>query len=99
MNRVGIDGPNFAPLPQIEKGAPADEAQGPSFAETLEEAVGNVRATMHDADKTAADALVGGAPPHQAMIAMAKADLQFRLFTQTRNKLVNAYNELMNLRM
>ena len=99
MSQIGrIEGSPFAPLPSVPSlDAPADS--GVSFAEVLSDAVENVSGALHEADQTAAEALVGEAAPHEAMIAMSKADLQFRLMTQTRNKLVNAYQELMNLRM
>lgn len=97
--RINVEG--LAPPPKVEplEPSPSPAPQGPSFAETLQQAIDDVSGAMHEADKTAADALVGEASPHEAMIAMTKADLQFRVLTQTRNKLVNAYNELMNLRM
>ena len=95
-----IDDTVLAPLPSIKTDSSVDKSTDePSFGEVLEEAIASVRGALHAADKTSADAMVGEASPHEAMIATAKADLQFRMMTQTRNKLVNAYNELMNLRM
>ena len=100
MSPLSVDGTALAPLPTIEKlESPAETEGEGSFASVLETALDRVSGALHEADKTAADALVGEASPHEAMIAMAKADLQFRLMTQTRNKLVNAYNELMNINM
>ncbi len=100
MNKIsGADGLGFAPLPAIEPISAAGESNDPSFAEILQDAVEGVSGALHEADVTATEALVGEAAPHEAMIAISKADLQFRLMTQTRNKLVNAYQELMNLRM
>lgn len=102
MNRIDGDGLAFRPLPTIEsqpKSFGISRGEDGSFADALNLALSRVSGALHEADKTAADALVGEASPHQAMIAMAKADLQFRLMTQTRNKLVNAYRELMNINM
>ena len=102
MSRIGGE---FGPLtlirPTDSQTASATRASGDgaAFAEALEQAISNVSGSMHEADNTASEALVGEAAPHEAMIALAKADLKFRMFTQTRNKLVDAYNELMNIRM
>jgi len=61
------------------------------------EALDSVRATMKEADAKAADAMVGQGSLHSAMIAMTKADLGFRFFTQVRGKAVEAYRQLMSL--
>ncbi len=99
MNPIDVEG--VLPTPQIARSDAGDVSTSGSvsFGEVLEDAISDVRGSLHEADKTAADALVGDAAPHEAMIALAKADLKFRLLAQTRNKLVNAYSELMNLRM
>lgn len=97
MNRIGIEGP-LSPPTIAPDGRQSTDAKEP-FADVLDEALSNVRSALYTADRAAADALVGQAAPHSAMLAIAKADLQFRMLTQTRNKLVGAYNELMNLRM
>lgn len=69
------------------------------FAGTLADAVGDVRGALKGADETAAAALVGDAEPHQAMIAMTKADLGFRFMVQVRSKAIDAYRELMQMQM
>jgi len=75
------------------------ESIEPSFEEILLEATNNVRAALHTADSVASQAMTGEAAPHEAMLALADADTRLRLYTQTRNKLVDAYQELMNIRM
>jgi len=63
----------------------------------FQKAFDSVRSVMNDADAKAADAMVGKGSIHSAMIAMTKADLGFRFFTQVRGKAVDAYRQLMNL--
>jgi flagellar hook-basal body complex protein FliE len=76
----------------------AEEGTG-DFAKTLANAVGDVRGALAGADETAAAALVGDAEPHQAMIALTKADLGFRFMTQVRNKAIDAYRQIMQMQM
>lgn len=69
------------------------------FSDVLAEAVDAVRSSLGESKDAVADALIGRGTPHQAMLAMTKADITFRFVTQTRNKLVEAYRELINLQM
>ncbi|MEO1232662.1 MAG: flagellar hook-basal body complex protein FliE, partial [Myxococcota bacterium] len=72
---------------------------GPEFSDVLTEAVEGVRTAFKEAKDETTDALLGRGTPHQAMLAMAKADVTFRFVTQTRNKVVEAYREMMNLQV
>lgn len=87
-------------LQQVLPGKAAAKAEGTGdFAKTLADAVGDVRGALAGADETAAAALVGDADPHQAMIAMTKADLGFRFLTQVRGKAIDAYRQIMQMQM
>jgi flagellar hook-basal body complex protein FliE len=57
----------------------------------------SLRETMDVAEERSTDAMVGGGQLHTAMIAMSRADLSFRFTAQVRNKVVEAYREMMNL--
>lgn len=81
-------------------GASASGAGGDSeFADILQDSLGSVRGALFQADKVATQAMVGEAQPHEAMLALTKADLSLRMLTQTRNKMVDAYKEIMNMQM
>ena len=71
----------------------------PGFGELLESAVDSVNATQQtagalkrdfDSERTDVDLA-------HVMVAVQKADLSFRAMTEVRNKLVTAYQEIMNM--
>ena len=97
MNIDGVNNQTF-----LEFGPDAaenkEEIQG-QFAEDLQSAIQGVQENLAGADQTAVAGLVGNASPHDVVIAMTKADLSFRLLTQVRNKVVDAYKEMMRMNM
>ena len=68
-----------------------------SFGDTLKMAINTVNDSSIAADKTAGQMSTGKAAIDEAMIMLEKADVQFRLMTQVRNKVVSAYQEVMRL--
>ena len=72
------------------------EAEGPSFADTLAQSLDKVNTLQKDADVAIQDFVAGDTRNiHETMIAVGKADLAFRLTMQVRNKIVEAYQEVM----
>lgn len=71
---------------------------GPSFAEVLKKTIEDVSGLEQEADK-AVQALATGKSDnlHEAMIALQKADLSFKAMMEIRDKLINAYKEIMRL--
>jgi flagellar hook-basal body complex protein FliE len=74
------------------------EQGGPSFSEVLKKAIEDVSGLEKEAD-TAIQALAAGKSDniHEAMIALQKADLSFKAMMEIRDKLINAYKEIMRL--
>ncbi|RME15109.1 MAG: flagellar hook-basal body complex protein FliE [Bdellovibrio sp.] len=71
-----------------------------SFSATLKSAIEKVNALQVDADKKAEDLAVGKAKSiHEVMIAAEKADIAFKLMVQVRNKLLDAYQEIMKMQV
>ena len=69
-----------------------------SFVDTLTDSVKKVNEFQKEADTQIKSLAVGDSKSIvKTMIAIEKADISFRLATQTRNKLVNAYKELMRI--
>jgi flagellar hook-basal body complex protein FliE len=89
--RVYNDLPRMLPSPSMPKSQPA----GTSFGKLLNEAIQQV----NDVEKTSQGELqkyLGNeADLHSVMIALEKADLSFQLMMQVRNKIVQAYQEIM----
>ena len=75
----------------------ADAKDGKSFGRFLTDALGDVNALQHNAGDTV-QKFATGAPMdiHQVMIAIEQASTALALTTQVRNKLVDAYQEVMH---
>lgn len=81
--------------------APADAQSSPGaeFADLLKQSVNAVNHSQQEAGKLS-DAFIKGAPNtnlSDVMVALQKANLSFEAMTQVRNKLVAAYQEVMNM--
>jgi len=73
---------------------------GKSFAETLKESVKQVDNLLKQGDAKASELVLGNDKDiASAMIAVEKASLSFQLMTQIRNKLVEAYEEIMRMQV
>ena len=72
-----------------------------SFQEALSGALGQVDASMNDVYRMQREVQLGtpGASLEQTMVAMQKAQLGFQATLQVRNKLVQAYSEVMNMQV
>jgi flagellar hook-basal body complex protein FliE len=94
-------------MPQALAAAPAEAPiaaaaprPGPSFEGLLLESLSQVDQLDQASQSAIAGALAGGdLTQAEVLVSVKKADLAFRTMLQIRNKLVEAYNELKNLRM
>lgn len=79
--------------------APVQEPGAPSFADMLGNAVNKVNETQQASNKLAAAFEVGqsGIDLTDVMIASQKASVSFQAMTQVRNKLVQAYQDIMQM--
>ena len=73
---------------------------GVSFADTLAESLNKVNEIQQGADK-AIEKLVTGKTQniHETMLAVGKADTAFRMTMQVRNKIVEAYQEVLRMQV
>jgi len=66
------------------------------FGDFLKESLKDVNNLQNEADKAIVDLAKGEVKDvHQTMIALKKADLSFKLMMQVRNKILEAYQEVM----
>ncbi len=73
---------------------------GPSFADTLKEAVNNVNQLQLDSDKKAQELTTGQTDDIAGvMLAAEKADIALRAMVQVRNKIIDAYQEIMRMQV
>lgn len=86
--------PNAAAAPVAGDARPQD-----SFANLLKQSIAEVGQTQDHAQQMTAAFERGdpGADLPQVMLAVQKADLSFRAMTEVRNKLVDAYQNIMNM--
>ena len=71
-----------------------------SFADTLKEAMGNVNQLQKSADRGAQDLATGKTDNvADVMIATEKADIALRVMVQVRNKIIDAYQEIMKMQV
>lgn len=72
----------------------------PGFRETLERYIQDVNSLQVEADKAVRNLVTGKTDNfHEVIVAMSEADLSFRLMMQMRNKLVDAYKEIMRMQV
>ena len=91
---AGIGGPEAAAASK------SSETGGSSFASVLKSSLAEVNQMQQKAD-AAVTALASGEKVslHETMIAMEQADVSFRLMMQVRNKIVEAYQEILRMQV
>ena len=68
---------------------------GPSFSDILKNALNGVNDAQHVANTAVEQALSGEATDvHETMIALQKADTSLKMMLEVRNKLLEAYQEV-----
>ena len=72
-------------------------AGGKSFNDLLTKAIGAVDNIQKDADKATVKANTGEGSLSDAMIALGKADVALKTMLQVRNKVIDAYQEVMRM--
>ncbi len=88
-----VSSPIQAPEPPGARRAPAAD-----FASVLRQAVERVEGMRRQADDSVMKLLAGeNEEVHQTVLAVQKAELAFELFLEVRNKVVQAYQEIMRM--
>jgi flagellar hook-basal body complex protein FliE len=85
-------------IDRIAERAPAREISGGAqFGDQLGSAIQNLDKLHVEADQQAEAIASGGGNLHEVALAFEKADVAMRLATKVRNKIVDAYNEIMKM--
>jgi flagellar hook-basal body complex protein FliE len=96
MSDIKINGTSAGQgLPQVK---PAGKEPGSGFDEMMQEAIGKISQVQTDAEKAVKE-LASGGDPTEAILAMEKADMNFQLMVEVRNKLISAYQTVMNMQV
>jgi len=97
-----INSPNLSSpmaLPPALNAKPQDAGAG-SFKEMLLGAIQDVNQMQQQADQAVETLMTGGeADPAEVLTAVQKADLAFRLMMQMRNKMMQVYQEVKEIRV
>jgi flagellar hook-basal body complex protein FliE len=98
MNPAGfspITKPTLIPLPEIESAE-----RGGSFGDLLSEASDRLSQVQNDADKELRSLLAGESVDlHRVLLAGERAGLASQLMMSVRNKVVDAYQEIMRMQV
>ena len=100
MRAYAINTPAVGTSPTMPTGTPADGNAGGGFGQALTDAISNISESQNAADN-ASVRMAAGDPIdlHEVMLARETASLQFQLAVQVRNKLVEAYQDVMRMQV
>lgn len=109
MDNIGIDQllGQMRSTAALATGKPADFGAAPAlaggvdFAQTLKNAIDQVNQTQQGASVMAEKFAAGDSNTnlHEVMIELQKASVSFQEMIQVRNKLVSAYQDVMNMQV
>ncbi|MCB1984710.1 MAG: flagellar hook-basal body complex protein FliE [Burkholderiales bacterium] len=107
MDRSGIDNilaqlqATSALTSGVNKQTEDNEAVKVNFNETLKAAIDKVNDAQQTAGQLSRDFVSGESNTdlHEVMISLQKANVSFQSMVQVRNKLVTAYQEIMNMQV
>jgi flagellar hook-basal body complex protein FliE len=87
------------PMPQ-QAGPASSEAGGASFAQLMDQLLGGAVHSGQSADAAVRDLATGQTDNlHGVLLQVAQADLSFRLILEIRNRLTDAYQEIMKMQV
>ena len=76
------------------------EKNGTGFGEILKDAISTANELQKQSDQEIQKLMTGESQDlHTTVIAMQKADLSFQMMMQVRNKIVQAYQEIMRMQL
>src|SRR5512140_1432284 len=85
-------------LPALERiDSPSGGSPTPAGTGSFVEALGGVERLQTAADQGAQQVALGGGNLHETALALEKADISLRVATKVRNKLVEAYQDIMRM--
>lgn len=87
-------------LPSVGSAEPSGSTGGAAFGSVLTDAISKVESFSNNASASINNFLSGeGEDLHKVALATQQADLSFQLFMQVRNKVVTAYNQVMQMQV
>ena len=99
IRAAGAEAAHFRAPRATVAGAPGTPGEGPSFKDVLIENLREVDRLQQDASRTMEDLQVGRADLEQVIGATQKADTAFRMLQAVRNRVIEAYDEVKQIRV
>lgn len=101
MDPLGlINSPQTVQMPKAPQAPSVASGEGPDFKDVLMENIKQVNKLQQDAEMAIEDLHAGRRDDLDGvLIAKQKADMAFNLLLQVRNKLVDAYEEVKQMRV
>jgi flagellar hook-basal body complex protein FliE len=99
---IGSLGRVSAPVPQarVEPRPASTKEAGNGFRGMLGDLVADVNRVQNEASTTITQFAAGdGENLHEVLLAVSKAELSFKFLMEARNKLVDAYHEVMRMQL
>jgi flagellar hook-basal body complex protein FliE len=87
-------------IPEIRTPRTQEGENGAGFGDVLKDAISTVNELQKQSDQEIQKLMTGESKDlHTTVIAMQKADLSFQMMMQVRNKIVQAYQEIMRMQV
>ena len=100
VHGVGGIGGAQPPINTPSRPAPTEGTSGPSFGDTVGRYLQNVNQEYLRSDQVVSDLVSGkSGDVHDVVMAVAKADLAFRMVLEIRNRLIDSYQEIMRMQI
>lgn len=97
MNVTPVEGISIQGLDMPER---AVSETGPGFAQMIGNQLGQIDASIQQADAAARSMAAGNdVPVHDVMIAMEQAHLKLQFAVEVRNRVLDAYQNLTNMQV
>lgn len=98
-NGRSIQGPMSPQAPEIGGASPASD-NAATFGTMLKDSIEKANEVQAQADRAVKELAAGrNKNIHETMLLMEKADMSFRLMMQVRNKVLDAYREVMRMQV
>ncbi len=96
---IGPINPNLQ-VPELRLPRNQGSEKSTGFGEILKDAISTVNELQKQSDQEIQKLMTGESQDlHNTVIAMQKADLSFQMMMQVRNKIVQAYQEIMRMQI
>lgn len=101
MNISSLQPSSIQPIgTPIEIGGSARPSGGSDFSKVLQGAIDQVELSRGNANQGVQNFLLGeGDDLHSTVLAVQRAELEFDMLMQVRNKVISAYQEVMRMQM